>query len=72
MSLVICPNKSEGINDPIPFNDEDRIFLDKLKPINNWPQDNIKFLFIDFEGQPQAGYNIKEKVNEIDVWPHTF
>ena len=71
MSLVICPSKSEGINDPIPFNDEDRIFLDKLKPINNWPQDNIKFLFIDFDGQPQAGYNIKEKVNEIDVWPHT-
>ena len=71
MSLVICPNISEGINELTPFSKEDQIYLDKLKPISNWPQDNIKFLFIDFDGHPQSGYNIKEKSNEIDVWPHT-
>ena len=70
MSLVICPNISEGINELTPFSKKDQIYLDKLKPISNWPQDNIKFLFIDFDGHPQSGYTIKEKSNEIDVWPH--
>ena len=69
MSLVICPNRSECINEPTPFTKENQVYLDKLKPISNWSQDNIKFLFIDFDVQPQAGYNIKETVNDIDVWP---